>query len=45
MPALGYYLGAAFGSILLAYGAILCWLRREFAVLSGLLAVAGGIRA
>jgi hypothetical protein len=41
VPALGYYLGAAFAAILLVYGFILCWRRREFALLSGLAAVAG----
>jgi hypothetical protein len=38
VPAFGYYLGAAFASILLIYGATLCWKRRETAVLSGLAA-------
>jgi len=38
VPALGYYLGAAFGSILLVYGAVLCWRRRETALLAGLAA-------
>jgi hypothetical protein len=38
MPALGYYLGAAFAAILLAYGVYLCWRRRELALLSGLAA-------
>jgi hypothetical protein len=38
VPALGYYLGAAFASILLAYGALLCWHRRETALLAGLAA-------
>ena len=41
VPALGYYLGAAFAAILLVYGLLLCWRRREFAILSGLTAVAG----
>ncbi len=40
VPALGYYLGAAFGAILLLYGLVLCWLRRETAVVAGLLSVA-----
>ena len=40
VPALGYYLGAAFGTILLVYGAVLCWRRRETALLSGLAAAA-----
>lgn len=38
VPALGYFLGAAFASILLAYGAFLCWRRRETALLAGLAA-------
>lgn len=40
VPAFGYYLGAAFASLLLVYGAFLCWRRREAAILAGLLAVA-----
>jgi hypothetical protein len=40
VPALGYYLGAAFASILLLYGLFLCWRRRETALLSGLAAAA-----
>jgi hypothetical protein len=40
VPALGYYLGAAFASILLLYGLILCWRRRETVVMSGLAAAA-----
>jgi hypothetical protein len=40
VPALGYYLGAAFASILLIYGLVLCWRRRETAIVSGLAAVA-----
>jgi hypothetical protein len=40
VPALGYYAGAAFASILLLYGFVLCWRRRETAVVSGLVAVA-----
>ena len=39
VPAVGYYLGAAFGLVLLVYGAWRCWVRRELAVLSGLAAV------
>jgi hypothetical protein len=35
-PAFAYYLGAAFASILLAYGAFLAWRRRETAILAGL---------
>lgn len=38
VPAFGYFLGAAFASILLLYGAFLCWRRRESAILAGLLA-------
>ncbi len=38
VPAFGYFLGAAFASILLAYGAFLCWRRRETALLAGLAA-------
>ena len=41
VPGVGYYLGAAFAAILLLYGLVLCWRRRETAVVSGLLAVAG----
>jgi hypothetical protein len=40
VPALGYYLGAAFASILLVYGVVQCWRRRETAIVSGLAAVA-----
>jgi uncharacterized membrane protein (UPF0136 family) len=40
VPALGYYLGAAFASILLLYGAVRCWRRREWALLAGLAAAA-----
>jgi hypothetical protein len=40
VPALGYYLGAAFASILLLYGLFLCWRRRETAILAGLAAAA-----
>jgi hypothetical protein len=40
VPALGFYLGAAFASILLVYGLVLCWARRETAILSGLASVA-----
>ncbi len=38
VPAFGYFLGAAFASVLLAYGAFLCWRRRETALLAGLAA-------
>jgi hypothetical protein len=40
VPAAGYYLGAAFALILLLYGALRCWRRRETAVLAGLGAAA-----
>ena len=40
VPALGYYAGAAFATILLLYGLVLCWRRRESAVLAGLAAAA-----
>jgi hypothetical protein len=38
VPALGYYAGAAFAAILLAYGLVLCWRERERAVVAGLVA-------
>ncbi len=40
VPALGYYAGAAFASILLLYGLVLCWRRRESALIAGLVAAA-----
>jgi hypothetical protein len=40
VPALGYYLGAAFASILLLYGLVLSWRRRETALIAGLAAAA-----
>jgi hypothetical protein len=40
VPAIGYYLGATFGLVLLLYGVGRCWGRRESAVLAGLGAVA-----
>ena len=40
VPAIGYYLGAAFGLVLLLHGIARCWRRRESAVLAGLGAVA-----
>ncbi|HET6346861.1 MAG TPA: hypothetical protein VFH51_18145, partial [Myxococcota bacterium] len=40
VPALGYYAGAAFATILLLYGLVLCWRRREFALIAGLAAAA-----
>jgi hypothetical protein len=39
VPAIGYYLGAAFALALLLYGIARCWRRRESAVLAGLAAV------
>jgi hypothetical protein len=38
VPAIGYYLGAAFALVLLIYGVVRCWRRRESAVLAGLAA-------
>ena len=40
VPAIGYYLGAAFGLVLLLHGIFRCWQRRETAILAGLGAVA-----
>lgn len=40
VPALGYYAGAAFATILLVYGLVLCWRRRETALIAGLTAAA-----
>jgi hypothetical protein len=40
VPALGYYAGAAFAAILLVYGLVLCWHRRERALIAGLTAAA-----
>jgi hypothetical protein len=36
VPAFGYYLGVAFAAILLIYGLVLCWRRREAAIIGGL---------
>jgi hypothetical protein len=36
VPAAAYYLGAAFGTVLLIYGIWACWRKRETVVLSGL---------
>ncbi|MFN8217259.1 MAG: hypothetical protein U0R71_11765 [Solirubrobacterales bacterium] len=36
VPAIGYYLGAAFALALLVYGLARCWRRREVAILSAL---------
>ncbi len=38
VPPLGYYLGAAFASILCVYGVVLCWRRRETALIAALAA-------
>jgi hypothetical protein len=40
VPALGYYAGAAFAAILLLYGLVLCWRRRESTLIAGLAAAA-----
>ena len=40
VPAFGYYLGAAFATILLVYGGFLAWRRSEAAILAGLGAAA-----
>ncbi len=40
VPALGYFLGAAFAAILLGYGLVVCLRRRETALVSGLAAAA-----
>ncbi len=40
VPAIGYYLGIAFALVLLAYGLVWLWRRRETAILSGLAAAA-----
>jgi hypothetical protein len=39
VPAIGYFFGAAFAAILLIYGLVICWRRRETAVVAGLLSV------
>jgi len=36
VPAAAYYLGAAFGTVLLIYGIWACWRKRETVILSGL---------
>jgi hypothetical protein len=38
IPAVGYYLGAVFASVLLILGFVRCWRRRETAIVAGLLA-------
>jgi hypothetical protein len=40
VPAVGYYLGVAFASVLLIFGFARCWARRETAIVAGLLSVA-----
>jgi hypothetical protein len=40
VPAAAYYLGAAFGTVLLLHGIWACWRRRETVVLSGLFVAA-----
>lgn len=40
IPAAAYYLGAAFGTVLLLYGIWACWRKRETVVLSGLFVAA-----
>jgi hypothetical protein len=40
VPAAAYYLGAAFGTVLLIYGVWACWRKRETVVLSGLFVAA-----
>jgi hypothetical protein len=45
VPAVGYYLGAAFALVLLIYGALRCWRRREVAILAGLAAAAAAYLA
>jgi hypothetical protein len=40
VPALAYFAGAAFAALLLAYGLVVSWRRRETTVLAGILAVA-----
>ncbi|MET0305723.1 MAG: hypothetical protein ABW196_05775 [Solirubrobacterales bacterium] len=40
MPAFAYFAGAAFASLLLIYGLVVSWRRRETTILAGVLAVA-----
>jgi len=40
VPAFAYFAGAAFAALLLVYGLVVCWRRRETTVLSGVVAVA-----
>jgi hypothetical protein len=39
VPAFAYFAGAAFASLLLLYGLVVCWRRRETTILAGVLAV------
>ncbi|HEX2096080.1 MAG TPA: hypothetical protein VHF50_01790 [Solirubrobacterales bacterium] len=41
VPTVVYYLGAAFGSVLLLYGLAECWRRRELTIVAGFAAAAG----
>jgi hypothetical protein len=41
VPAIAYYLGAAFATALLLYGLVRCWRRRDSAIVAGVLAAAG----
>jgi len=45
VPAIGYYLGAAFASVLLVIGFARCWVRRETAIVAGLLAAVAAYAA
>jgi hypothetical protein len=45
VPAVAYYLGAAFATALLLYGLVLCWRRRETAIFAGVLAAVGAYAA
>ncbi len=40
VPAFAYFAGAAFASLLLIYGLVRCWRRRETTILAGVVAVA-----
>jgi hypothetical protein len=40
VPAFAYFAGAAFAALLLVYGLVVCWRRREMTILAGILAVA-----
>ncbi len=45
VPAIGYYLGVAFASVLLILGFVRCWRRRETAIVAGLLAAVAAYAA